>query len=845
MAVIWPDVVAQLVARLFVILGPILAVVAIWLTAARWWRRSHVPATAGAVALNHPQPTHPLAQHLEAPEPRMSGCPVCGAELPGDTPEGLCPQCLMQCVLSRSDHALPEEEGDKITPPNLPAAPTPAELAAHFPQLEILQLLGQGGMGAVYKARQRKLDRLVAVKILPLEWGRDPAFADRFTREARALARLNHPQVVSVHDFGEAGGHYFLIMEFVDGANLRQLLASGRLQPRQALAIVAQVCEALDYAHEQGVVHRDIKPENILLDKRGRVKIADFGLAKLVRRSRSDFTLTGSRQVMGTLDYMAPEQRLDPQSVDHRADIYSLGVVFYEMLTGELPLGRFAAPSERASVDGRLDEVIFRALQREPDRRYQRISAVKEDVESILRAESWTPAAGSPERWEPDLALAQLQTRGPAVGLLVVAALTLIEVAVVGVLILTQDPHYYRPPSLRLLGLAALPVFALIGAVVAGAVKLARCRGYEWVMLAIILSMLPFGYHFLIGFPIGCWALVVLRRPEVKAAFALDLRRAHRMGPAPALVPRRRPARQPTGPIRRGVRAFFLSAFSMFVPRSVLGRRATTDEAAPVSQPPGQPSPEAPPRPRYETGARGRPPWPVSLAARCGWRSRQDRRPGKRLLLVFLVVGFVVVFVLPALLVGLYHRIDDLGRSRTAALHSATTAPPKDPGAELLNPRPAALLFNVDRLTVTPLLSADQIATIRQILHEAEQEYLALERRHASRRRSIEPNSFGHVLVTISPFREEVISLEDRVWSKLDSILNPNQRVTAKKQLPPHGELFAFGHGECRIEIWDEGAAYHWKIHYRADNGAGIMGDGSSGARLPAEYQRFWQDGPP
>src|SRR5439155_18692402 len=156
--------------------------------------------------------------------------------------QGLCPQCLMQCVLSQSDHGVPEGEEARTTPyPNLPSVPTPAELAPHFPDLEILQFLGQGGMGAVYKARQRKLDRLVAIKVLPLEWGRDPAFAERFAREARALARLSHPEIVSVHDFGEAGGHYFLLMEFVDGVNLRQLLATGRLQPRQALPIVAQI----------------------------------------------------------------------------------------------------------------------------------------------------------------------------------------------------------------------------------------------------------------------------------------------------------------------------------------------------------------------------------------------------------------------------------------------------------------------------------------------------------------------------------------------------------------------------------------------------------------------------
>src|SRR5205823_6136192 len=165
-------------------------------------------------------------------------------------------------------------------------APDPADLAPHFPQLEILSLLGQGGMGAVYMARQLKLDRFVALKVLPEEWGRDPAFAERFQREARALARLSHPNIVSVHDFGEAGVHFFLLMEYVDGANLRRLLQGGPLEPRLAMQVIPQICDALQYAHEEGVVHRDIKPENILLDSRGRVKIADFGLAKLVGSSR-------------------------------------------------------------------------------------------------------------------------------------------------------------------------------------------------------------------------------------------------------------------------------------------------------------------------------------------------------------------------------------------------------------------------------------------------------------------------------------------------------------------------------------------------------------------------------
>src|SRR5690349_15935904 len=194
--------------------------------------------------------------------------------------------------------------------------PTVEELRGLLPQLEVLELLGQGGMGAVYKARQPALDRLVALKILPPEVGRDPAFAERFAREARALARLSHPHIVTVYDFGQADGLYYLLMEYVDGVNLRQLLRAGQLQPAEALKIVPQLCEALQFAHDEGVVHRDIKPENILLDRKGRVKIADFGLAKLLGRKPADFTLTAAEQVMGTPHYMAPEQMERPLAVD-------------------------------------------------------------------------------------------------------------------------------------------------------------------------------------------------------------------------------------------------------------------------------------------------------------------------------------------------------------------------------------------------------------------------------------------------------------------------------------------------------------------------------------------------
>lgn len=313
-------------------------------------------------------------------------CLSCGVEIRPESPTGLCPRCLLEAGLTSESRlgsgSLATEAADStgFVPPPV------AELQAKFPQFELLELLGKGGMGAVYKARQPGLDRLVAIKILPPEVSRDPAFAERFTREARALARLNHPHIVAVYDFGQADGLYYLVMEFVDGVNLRQALAMGHLEPAQTLAIVPQICEALQFAHDEGVVHRDIKPENILVDKRGRVKIADFGLAKLTGHDQPDVHLTGTHQVMGTLRYMAPEQLEGARQVDHRADIYSLGVVFYELLTGELPLGRFAPPSKKVQVDVRLDEVVLRALEKEPALRYQHASEMKTRVDEISSA---------------------------------------------------------------------------------------------------------------------------------------------------------------------------------------------------------------------------------------------------------------------------------------------------------------------------------------------------------------------------------------------------------------------------------------------------------------------------
>jgi len=300
-------------------------------------------------------------------------CESCRAELPADSPQRLCPKCV---AAGKSAASSPRRSAG-FSPPH------PVALRSLFPQLEILGLLGHGGMGVVYKARQRGLDRTVALKILPREISAEPAFAERFAREAQALARLSHPNVVTVIDLGQSGPLYYFLMEFVDGINLRQMLQAGRLAPRDALGLILQICEALEYAHGEHVVHRDIKPENILVDKKGHLKIADFGLSKLLGAASPDLKLTLSNQVLGTLHYMAPEQIDKPLAVDHRADLYALGVVFYEMLTGELPLGRFALPSEKSAVDARVDELVLKLLEREPGRRCQQAAELKAELAAV------------------------------------------------------------------------------------------------------------------------------------------------------------------------------------------------------------------------------------------------------------------------------------------------------------------------------------------------------------------------------------------------------------------------------------------------------------------------------
>ena len=483
-------------------------------------------------------------------------CPTCNTELPPDTAARLCPGCLLQAGLESQPAASGEPAATAASPTVGFVPPTVESLAPSFPQLEILELLGQGGMGAVYKARQPGLDRLVAVKILPPEVGHDPAFAERFMREARALARLSHPNIVAVYDFGQQTGLYYFVMEYVDGVNLRQAMNQQSVAANQALTIVGQVCDALQFAHDEGIVHRDIKPENILLDKKGRVKIADFGLSKLLGQGQPEIGLTGTHQVMGTLRYMAPEQMEGFKQVDHRADIYSLGVVFYELLTGEVPLGRFEPPSHIVEVDVRLDEVVLRSLAREPAKRYQQASQVRSDVETIRcqpAAQSTFDNSQKAPRQSPQnptIELARQRVRAPAETLVTFAIIAL--VTAIGIAawrwqsdkLYSSQPFNSRMEQVRFSLLAAACTHVLYS-VVLGAAGLAmrklRARFLIVVGCVIVGLFLPAvlalnvvmehknmpGWQAIIplwlGMPAAVWAIATLYREDVQEAFAANL----------------------------------------------------------------------------------------------------------------------------------------------------------------------------------------------------------------------------------------------------------------------------------------------------------------------------------
>src|SRR5215468_11889769 len=282
------------------------------------------------------------------------------------------------CVsLQRSRMQMPDS--------TLVARPRSPDLIPGY-RLEIL--LGRGGMGEVHRATQLSLGRTVAIKLLSTELAKDEAFVARFDKEAAALASLSHPNIVSILDKGRTPETYFFVMEYIDGCSLREVMRSQTLDPGASLRATLQICRAVEYAHGRGVIHRDLKPENILFDEQagGIPKVSDFGLAAFTNKNTpSRFHLTESHMAMGTFAYMAPEQRQDARTADHRADIYSLGVILFELLVRELPIGSLEPPSRRnPGLDRQVDVVVARCLRSTPEERYQSATELIAGLEPMV-----------------------------------------------------------------------------------------------------------------------------------------------------------------------------------------------------------------------------------------------------------------------------------------------------------------------------------------------------------------------------------------------------------------------------------------------------------------------------
>ncbi|MEZ5325901.1 MAG: serine/threonine-protein kinase [Verrucomicrobiales bacterium] len=300
-------------------------------------------------------------------EPVADRCSGCGKVMAEPRLEGLCPSCLLAQPFV--DTWNPHEP------------PTLEEVARALPRFKVEKELGRGALGAVFGAVDTRLVRIVAIKAMYANPS-NPEFSARFEREAKAMAKLNHPNIVTIYDHGEVGELHYLVMERMDGGSLADEIASKkRLQRSQAIGVLSDICDALHYSHKQGVIHRDVKPANILLDSSGNAKLSDFGLVKgLLHEEFAKVALTKTNMTVGTPLYMAPEQMEWPAQADHRADIYSAGAVFYEMVTGTAPSGRYRKASSFPGVPRSLDRVIDRALCKVAAERYDRAEMLKQDA---------------------------------------------------------------------------------------------------------------------------------------------------------------------------------------------------------------------------------------------------------------------------------------------------------------------------------------------------------------------------------------------------------------------------------------------------------------------------------
>jgi len=338
-------------------------------------------------------------------------CRNCGAKIYSDAPEGLCTGCVLEAaigVAGDSSAVAPAkvDDRDSAKKDNANAAPgkektaRAAELLGELGDYELLDEVGRGGQGVVFRARQKSLNRTVALKVISLGQWASKAHLKRFRLEAEAAARLEHPGIVPIHEVGERDGSCYFSMKFVEGGQLDEVVRRAPMSIRQAAELIAKVARTVHYAHEHGILHRDIKPGNILLDQKGEPHLTDFGLARLVE---TESTMTRTLDVLGTPSYMAPEQAMgDNSAVSSATDIYGLGAVLYQLLTGQPPFAGGATyetikllldtePKQprllNPKIDRDLSTICLKCLEKDPKRRYSSALALAEDLERWLKHE--------------------------------------------------------------------------------------------------------------------------------------------------------------------------------------------------------------------------------------------------------------------------------------------------------------------------------------------------------------------------------------------------------------------------------------------------------------------------
>ena len=326
-------------------------------------------------------------------------CPTCGLEIPADAPQGACPGCLLESGLGAHVNEDQECSAGAETQQG-GRTERVAALAGEFGDYELLHEIGRGGQGIVYLARQKSLNRTVALKILRLGQWASRADLKRFRREAAAAASLDHPRIVPIYEVGERDGSCYFSMKFVEGGQLDEVISRAPISMRQAAEVIAKVARTVHYAHQHGILHRDIKPGNILLDTSGEPHLTDFGLARLVE---VDSTVTETEQIMGTPSYMAPEQAMGHKAqLTGTTDVYGLGAVLYQLLTSHPPFAAATAsetirllvetdPREprllNRKVDRELSMICLKCLAKDPNRRYPSALALAEDLEHWLKHE--------------------------------------------------------------------------------------------------------------------------------------------------------------------------------------------------------------------------------------------------------------------------------------------------------------------------------------------------------------------------------------------------------------------------------------------------------------------------